>query len=152
MRVKDFISDWIENYQSIFRQTRLISQIPVFVFAVISFCDIGRVVAAISVADNVAWDIVVNALALQFLLAFLYLTRFFLLFSKSKIYFGISQLIWLAYFIVLVSFNGFIFAGGRGCFYHLTAFDFIVILYPAFSLVRQLGTLIFSVVKVFKNN
>lgn len=151
MRGKDFISDWVEHYQSIFRQTRLISQIPVFVFAVISFCEIGRVFATISVADNVAWDIVINVLALQSLLVFLYLTRFFLLFSKSKIYFGISQLIWLTYFIVLVNFNGFIFAGGRGCFYYFSVFDVIIIFYPAFSLVRQVGTLIFSVAKVFKN-
>ena len=150
MKAKHFISNWIENYQSAFRQTRLVSQIPVFVFAVISFCEIGQVVVAISIADNVAWDIALYALAFSFLMAFLYSTRFLLLFSKSKIYFGISQLIWLTYFIVLVNLNGFIFTGGRGCFYYLTAFDLIIILYSACSFVRQIGTLIFSIAKVFK--
>ena len=150
MKAKYFISDWIENYQSVFRKTRLISQIPVFVFAVISFCEIGWMFADISVAENVAWEIAINELTLSFLMASLYLIRFLLLFSKSKIYFGISQLIWLTYFIVLVNFNGFIFVGGGGCFYFFSAFDFMIILYPAFSLARQIGTLIFSVAKVFK--
>src|SRR5687768_6672775 len=139
--MKKYISQWSDNYQQIFQKTRLLSQIPVFVLAIVAFFEIGNSLYWFSKTENPA-DWVIPSIIRGFLLAFLFLARFLLLFSKSKISFCISQGIWLIYFVTL--WNIFIFH------HHPSSFELFVWLYLFGSLTRQIVSLITSVFVMVK--
>lgn len=139
--MKKYILQWSDNYKQIFQKTRLLSQIPVFILAVIAFFELGYSLYWFLKAENPA-DWVIPSIIRGFLLAILFLARFLLLFSKSKISFCISQGIWLIYFIAL--WNIFYFH------HHPSSFELFVWLYLFGSLTRQIVSLITSIFVMVK--
>lgn len=101
MQVKSFISQWSNNYRLIFQKSRLISQIPIFIIAVMAICQIVWTLDIWTKYPEASFDIIAKDLLFHFSIAGLFLFRFILLFFNSKLLFWFAQAIWLTYFIGL---------------------------------------------------
>ena len=135
--MKKYSSCWINNYQLVFQKTRIFSQIPVFILSVVTFLELKRHLYGFTVAESPA-DWVIPAIFQSFILFALLFARFLLLFSKSKISFCISQIIWAIYFLLI--WNDFNLQN-----HHLSGDQLFILLYLFGSLIRQTLSLIASV-------
>jgi len=134
--MKKHIFQLSDNYLKVFQKTKLLSQIPVFILSVTAFFELSDYVYQFSKTEDPA-DWVIPLIIRSFLITMLLSARFFLLFSKSKLSFYISQTVWLVYFVLL--WNTFILH------HHPSSFELFVWFYLFGSLFRQIVSLISAV-------
>jgi len=141
---------WNESYVETFRYTRLLTQLFSFCVSltlILGFA--GSIYNIYPIRSGISarlWQTVVNELAIQIFVALLFAIRFSLLFFKDKIYFWLSQFVWLFTYLLLLSQisspefgctkNAFLMFGEN--------FSYVFVSYIFFSPVRQLMTLIVS--------
>ena len=103
--MRKFILKLNDSYVKTFLLTKLFSQFVVFIITIILVLEltgfINAVVSAQSISDEMRWSIY-KTTASYLLLIFLFGSRFLLLFSKRKLFFWISQIIWLTTYIALL--------------------------------------------------
>jgi hypothetical protein len=155
MKISNYFLRFNNEYSKAFQQSRLISQIPIFIIAVITLCEIGQDLYLISQENNIgaeAWESIKEAHTFLFLIATLFGGRFLLMFSTTRIAFWFSQIIWLGGFLVLRFFASDLSNGG--CTKNVfpmagETLSYLYVFYMIFSPVRQFLTLFFSLFKVF---
>ena len=104
--MKKIILSWNKYYIEIFRQTGLLSQLFSFIVALILTLDFTSLIYNISSQNEISLEIrqaVIKELFIKIFIALLFAARFFLLFSRDKIYFWLSQFVWLFTYLTLLS-------------------------------------------------
>jgi hypothetical protein len=140
--IKKFFSRFSNEYAQTFQKTRLISQIPLFVIAIINFMEILRIIQAISQTENVSWEAVKAAIVFPILIGAIFFSRFLLLFSVAKTSFWISQILWL---FSLITIHFFLADFQNHC---LDVTSLIYAIYILGSPLHQFIILLFSINKV----
>lgn len=155
MKVKDFFLRFNNEYSKTFQKSRIISQIPLYTIAVITLCEIGWTIYLTSQVDNIhaeLWESIKESLTFLSLVAAMFLGRFLLMFSASKIAFWFSQVIWLISLITLHSFTADLSQGGCTKNMFPMAGQTLSIIYALYMLgspLHQIALLLFSLNKVF---
>ena len=153
--MRKIIQNWNEAYFKTFQETQLLSQIVSFSISVmiaIMFADfIYRISQVSEFSPELQESIIKNIINDLFIFS-LFGSRFLLLFSKRKILFWLSQVIWLAAFITLLS----QFAPPKfgGCTKNMfpifgETLSYVFVAYLIFSPLRQFITLLVSIVRIF---
>lgn len=139
MKVKNYIAAWSDNYQLIFQKSRLLSQIPIFIIAVVWFCEsIEPFTRGALPGEEPDWIYILKYSVFSLLIVFIFVFRFLLLFSKSKSKFFASQFLWI------LSFLWFLYYFSQphgGC---PKTFEAIMIFYFIGSSIRQIISLFLS--------
>lgn len=153
--MKKTILSWNKNYVEIIRHTRLISQFFSFSVALILALSFTSLIYNISFQNEISLEIrqvVIKELFIQIFTALLFAVRFFLLFSKDKIYFWLSQFVWLFTYLTLLSQLSSPEFGGctKNAFPMFGEnFSYVFAAYLIFSPLKQLTMLLISFSKIF---
>jgi hypothetical protein len=149
--MKKTFLQWSRRYAETFRQTRLLTQLFSFCVALILLMSfVQSVMINYSFKGEVSarvWQNIINELTLQMCVALLFASRFALLFFKEKIYFWLSQIVWLiTYLLIFSQLHSTEFGGCTKNMLPMLGenFSYVFVAYLIFSPLRQLVTLFTS--------
>lgn len=153
---------WSETYFNLFLDTRLLTQIVSFVFAVLMFLVLGEsiYITAVQFCTLPQGEILPDRLAdfvkesiVGIFTAILFSIRFLLLFSKNKTSIWFSQLVWMILFLTLWLQASSLENGGctKNVFpFYGESLSYALVFYMLLSPIRQILTLIGSFFKLFQ--
>lgn len=154
--MKKLILKWNESYFKTFHETRLLSQLFCFSVAVIllilSADSVSHLIQNKNVVSSEMWEIIIKEILFILFASVLFGFRFLLLFSKRKILFWLSQSLWLAAYVALLSARSAPEFGGctKNAFPMFGEFlSYAFIAYLMFSPLRQIITLLASFARIF---